>query len=518
MNRRHFNIAGPCRSDLHYMLPPERRLVGVEEIIAQQGYFVLHAPRQIGKTTALVALARRLTEQGQLTCVLVSAETGAAFAAIGPAERAILGEWRQSIESQLPRELWPPAWADGADGTRIGGALKSWSEFSSRPLVLFIDEIDALRDEVLESVLRQLRAGHRHRPAHFPASLALVGLRDVRDYKATPTQDGRLGTSSPFNIKVASLTMRDFSRDEVAELYAQHTADTGQPFDDAAVDRAHTLTGGQPWLVNALAREVVATVAAPQAITPAAIDRARDVLIARQDTHLDSLAERLREPRVQAVIEPILAGEALPPLLPDDVRFALDLGLVRRASEGGLVIANPIYAEVIPRVLTSGPRDSLPATAPVWRRDDGSLDPALLMEAFLGFWRQHGQPLLGSAPYHEVAPHLVFLAFLDRVANGGGAISREYAIGSGRLDVLLEYGPAQRRELFAFELKVHRDGRPDPTEAGLAQLDRYLAGLGLTTGWLIIFDRRMGLPPLEERVRADASITPGGRRVQVIRG
>lgn len=57
-----------------------------------------------------------------------------------------------------------------------------------------------------------------------------------------------------------------------------------------------------------------------------------------------------------------------------------------------------------------------------------------MLDAFLAFWRRHGQPLLASAPYHEIAPHLVRMAFLHRVANGEGTLEREYAIGAGRAD------------------------------------------------------------------------------------
>ena len=49
------------------------------------------------------------------------------------------------------------------------------------------------------------------------------------------------------------------------------------------------------------------------------------------------------------------------------------------------------------------------------------------------FWREHGQPLLGAASYHEIAPHLVLVAFLPRVVNGGGSLEREYAVGKGRI-------------------------------------------------------------------------------------
>lgn len=383
------------------------------------------------------------------------------------------------------------------------------------PLVVFIDEIDALQDITLISVLRQLRDGFAGRPTAFPWSLALIGLRDVRDYRVASGGRDRLHSASPFNIKTRSITLGNFTAQDVADLYQQHTADTGQPFTAEASLRAFTLTQGQPWLVNALAKVAVEELV-PEAtipITDALIDQAKEVLIARQDTHLDSLAERLREPRVRAIIEPMLSGQALGDIPPDDLRFVQDLGLVRLDPEGGLVIANPIYREVLPHVLASTAIASLPRIAPTWLTTDGRLDRTRLLEAFPAFWRQHGEPLLGTAPYPEIAPHLVLMAFLHRVANGGGTIEREYAIGRDRMDLLLRYGA----ERLAIELKVWRDRRPDPQADGLAQLDEYLARLGLDTGWLLIFDRRSTALPIAERTTTEDAHTPSGRRITLVR-
>ncbi|WP_295881882.1 hypothetical protein [uncultured Thiohalocapsa sp.] len=183
------------------------------------------------------------------------------------------------------------------------------------------------------------------------------------------------------------------------------------------------------------------------------------------------------------------------------------------APGAGLTIANPIYREVLPRALTFTPDASMPRISPTWLDADGSLNPDRLLEAFIDFWRQHGEPLLGSAPYHEIAPHLVLMAFLQRVVNGNGMIEREYAIGRGRMDLCLRYGALT----LGLALKVWREGAADPLAEGLAQLDGYLAGLGLDSGWLVIFDRRMGIPPLAERLSEEEQVSPGGRRTRVVR-
>ncbi|MCP4515015.1 MAG: ATP-binding protein, partial [Delftia sp.] len=240
---------------------------------------------------------------------------------------AILDAWRRAAEARLPDELQPPPWPESRAGQRISTALGAWTKTAPRPLVLFLDEIDALQDNTLISVLRQLRDGYPDRPQAFPWSLALIGLHD------------RLDTSSFFNIKVESLTLGAFTAQEIGQLYQQHTDDTGQVFTPEALRHAFELTQGQPWLVNALARQAVDVLVTDpaQPITAAHMEQAKAILIQRQDTHLDSLAERLREPRVRHVIEPMLAGRALGAVPSDDIRFVLDLGLCRMVPAGGLV-------------------------------------------------------------------------------------------------------------------------------------------------------------------------------------
>lgn len=514
--KRWFNTAGPCNPAKHYTLPPTARLPNVKRLIEQESYFVLHAPRQTGKTTAMLNLAQQLTASGDYTAVMVSVEVGAPYREdIDRAERDILSSWQMSVEAWLPKELRPSDFRQTASGGRLSGALGAWSKSSSRPLVVFIDEIDALQEDVLLSVLRQLRSGFPTRPHSFPQSLALIGLRDVRDYKIASGGSDRLNTASPFNIKVQSFTIDNFTQADVEALYAQHTTETRQVFTEDAIAHAFYLTQGQPWLVNALAKEAVEELVPnpTEPITTEHIEQAKEILIARQDTHLDSLAERLRQPRIQAVIEPIVAGSSLENVPPDDIQYVLDMGLCRRDHNSGLVIANPIYREIVPKNLAFTAIASLPAISPTWLTEDGTLDTQQLLDAFLSFWRQHGQPLLATAPYHEIAPHIVLMAFLHRVANGGGSLTREYAIGTDRMDICLRYQAAT----IAMELKVWRDQRPDPLKVGLEQLDKYLTGLALDTGWLVIFDQRSRQPPIAERTTTETVVSPGGRDIIVVR-
>ncbi len=307
------------------MLPATARLTeeNVGRLIETQSYFVVHGPRQTGKTTAMRGLARALTEAGEYTAVRLTMEVGAGFPDdMGAAELAILGEWRWAIAAQLPDNLHPSDWAgDAPAGQRLNAFFSQWTLTSPRPLVILLDEIDALQDHVLISVLRQLRAGYPRHPRSFPSSVALIGLRDVRDYKIKSGGSPHLGTSSPFNIAVRSITLRNFDATEVRTLLQQHTTETGQAFTTPAVERVWNLTQGQPWLVNALAKvateELVTDVMQPVTVTD--IDTAKELLILRRQTHLDQLTDKLREPRVQHVIEPLLAGAALSNIPLDDL-------------------------------------------------------------------------------------------------------------------------------------------------------------------------------------------------------
>jgi hypothetical protein len=524
---RTFNTTGPCERERNYLVPPEPRLPDARKLVSQGLYFVVHAPRQTGKTTCLLALSRALTAEGQYAALTFSCETGEPFGdRVSAVEQVILDDLRMKSGS-LPVECRPPEpWPPAPEGRQFATALSVWAATCPRPLVLFLDEIDALAGESLKSVLRQLRSGFGERPQKFPWSVALCGLRDVRDYKAASGGDPtRLGTSSPFNVKVKSLRLGDFTSGQVSDLYGQHAEETGQVFLPDALDRAFDLTRGQPWLVNALGREIVEELGVPpsEPITVAHVEEAKERLILARQTHLDSLVARLNERRVRRFLEPMLAGSVdldWDTTFDDDLLYCRDLGLLTAADP--IRVANPIYHEIIVRVLTRPAEAQCFLEPHSFVLPDGRLDLSRLLREFAGFWQEHGDILSGNMPYHEVAPHLVLMGFLQRVVNGGGFIDREYGVGRGRIDLLVRWpypDPDGRRawQREAVELKVRATGQPDPLAKGLVQLDGYLGGLGLDTGVLVIFDRRPDAPALADRVSFADAKTASGRSVTVLR-
>lgn len=142
------------------------------------------------------------------------------------------------------------------------------------------------------------------------------------------------------------------------------------------------------------------------------------------------------------------------------------------------------------------------------------MNPRQFLLNFLDFGRQHGESMMRSVPYHEAAPHLVLTAYFQRVVNGEGRIERKYAAGSGRLDLLMIHGEVQ----MAIEVKVWRDRRPDPLIEGQEQMQRYLARLGLSKGYLVLFDQRSNAAEWTERMHSEATQTADGKAVLVLRG
>ena len=273
--------------------------------------------------------------------------------------RAILGQLgaraRRTVGDSFLSEVWPGILETFGPAVALQEALAQWAEADRKPLVLLIDEIDALLGDTLLAVLRPLRAGYDLRPHGFPQSVILCGVRDVRDCRIhSRSENAIVAGGSAFNVKAESLRLGDFSRAEVLSLLAQHTEETGQAFTGEACDRIWTQTQGQPWLVNALAAQACFRSQRgrnrDRAISADDIVEAREQLILRREIHLDQLMDKLREDRVRRVVEPLLSGGADErSFMARDAEDVRDLGLV--ALHPPLRIANPIYREVVPREL-----------------------------------------------------------------------------------------------------------------------------------------------------------------------
>ena len=472
-------------------------------LIKQKRYFVLHAPRQTGKTSALLALMDLLNSQDRYTCLYVNIET--AQTARNDVDRGIhtiIGAIASAADYYLKdgqlREWVKKIKVSESGNEMLRALLQTWSSKNGKPIVLLIDEIDALVGDTLVSVLRQLRSGYAQRPEAFPQSVILCGVRDVRDYRIHTSNNEIITGGSAFNIKAKSLRLGNFSQAQIATLLGQHTQETGQAFGEGVLEYVWEQTGGQPWLVNALAYQACFENKANRdrsiIISLEKMAQAREELIQRRDTHLDQLVDKLQEPRVHSVISRILSGEQEDGKIPNDaIEYVVDLGLVTAKPQ--LRIANGIYQEVIPRELVWSTQVTITHETCWYVKSDGQLDMAKLLGAFQEFFRQHSESWVQNCDYREAGPQLLLQAFLQRVINGGGRIDREYGLGRRRTDLLIQwpvdqakgfYGPVQKVVL---ELKLLHKSVEQTKQIGLEQTANYMDLCGAEEGHLLIFDR-----------------------------
>lgn len=495
---RSFNTTGPCVSALHYMLPPQERLGYLMRLLDESKYFVLYAGHQTGKTTCVRWLVEHYNQGSRYACAWVDLQEAREEPDPAKAMRTILGNLDRAICRDLPN-LAPPSWSQDDDpSTVLRAYLQALSQSAPRPVCLFLDEADGLLGATLLSFLAQLRAGYLDRSkTPFPASVVLVGRKQLRDY-ALSLEDRRavswLGTSSPFNVTAEAITLRAFTQEDVERLLGQHTQETGQPFLAEARDRIFYLSQGHPWLVNALADRIVSRDQEDRqvAITAAHVDAAKETLILERRTHIDSLVARLHEERVVRIIQPMLLGEETEQYdtLHDDFAYVRGLGLIAKRG-GQYQIANPIYQEIIPRVLSYDRQVQLNQQTAWYLLPDGNLDMKKLMPAFLEYWREDGHLAAAGFKYRQAGPHLILMAFLQRIVNGGGQIQREYGLGRKALDLLLTWPrPGLPPERHAIEIKLYRDRTTEGK--GRKQLANYLDGLGLKEGWLVLVETRKG--------------------------
>ncbi|GBU23888.1 hypothetical protein R83H12_00507 [Fibrobacteria bacterium R8-3-H12] len=498
MPKKYFNIAGPCNPSDHYMLDPLRGM-GIElaDLIDSKQYFVIHAARQSGKTTLLKELVRKINAEGSYHALYCSLE---AVQGLTEQEKGVPAVVK-TIKAAIANFGLPADFAKNADYSDYSNVLKTsltdYCRSLDKPLVILFDEADCLSNGTLITFLRQLRNGYIDRPqVPFVHSLALVGMRNIRDYKAKIRPDSAtLGSSSPFNIVKESLNLKNFTKEDVAELYSQHTKETGQAFEPQAVDYIFEQTQGQPWLVNAVACECVEKICKKDYAIPITSEMAsqaiQNIILAR-GTHIDSLMERLKEERVRKIIQPLILGDYVPDKNSDDYLYTRDLGLIREVGNGLIEPGNQIYAEVIVRYLSYTLQEELKAEMP----DDnlpkyiasGQIDVNFLLREFQVFWRENSEIWISRYKenfyqYDEAAPHLVFHGFLQRVINGGAQIIREMALGKKRADLCIVYGEHK----YPIELKILRNDKSIPD--GLKQLSAYMDRVGASEGWLVVFDR-----------------------------
>jgi len=507
---REFNITGSIIPEEHYYVDLKPALKELMALVEKKKYFVINRPRQFGKTTTLNFLAQRLQATGKYAPALISFESFTQRADI--TEAIFYFEISQSINEELEHL--------GDGSTEIAAAISSRRNFfnwlreicRSRELVLLIDEIDAAPETVVIGFLAGLREMYLQRSRNrqsAPHAVALAGVHDIKNLKARYRDETKtIGTSSPFNIAI-DYQLPAFSRKNVREYYLQHTAATGQEFDEKAISRVHEVTNGHPWLVSVLAKLLVEKIVPNRKhrIRLEHAERAVQELLVTPNSNFDSLFKNARHADLFPIVLDLLTGRSREyNILAKNISLGVKYGIFA-AKEQQLILANPIYAQALYKhfkeELEGTGLNDLVASQRLQDRN-GHLDFRRVLDKFQAFMKAKGPTVSKHRSFREATGQLLLLSYLDLLVNGKGWTFKEPQSGEGRIDVVCCYG----RQKEVVELKLWYDERR--YAAGLSQLTKYLDREGLNHGYLFVFDRRENT----KREYSFSEHTVAGKKIQ----
>jgi len=456
-------------------------------------------------TTLLTAVVDRLTKDGVFEPLYVSFDF--APEPIGDYQRGDQLTSKALVASaaaSMP-DSWLAREGEQRIQTRIapivfGDLLTQWAGHTEKPTVLVLDHMDGLVGDAYNHVLRQLRSGYNSCRKWFPRAAILAGVREVRDYRMYDGRGELITGGSGFNIKAESWRLKDFSEAQVRELFGQYTSDTGQAFDEAVYPRIIALTGGHPWLVGTLARDMTDKCKdSGEVIGLEALETAKEAMIQRLDCHVDPIIDTLREPGVRRYFEPTLLSQDWPGDYDmDDLRYVTEIGLIPEDRESRRGSANEMYHDVVPLALTKALRGKLQdlVADDAFRLADGRIDCRKMLEGFFAFYREQGDLLSGTLDYERAAPVLALQAWLLRVVNGSGKVEREYGSFRARVDLCAkcyyEVDGERLEQRFVVESKMvdkHSDAAK-LTRIGLEQTAAYADLCNADEAHLVLFDRR----------------------------
>jgi hypothetical protein len=440
---KYFNTLGPVNPQDHYHIPD--RLPGdtLQQLIDKKKYFIIHAPCKSGKTTAIHEFTRTLNMKGMYKslCINVApAQTmrnnvlGGIFEILAQCKLAITDQYGEhdvalDFLKKLPdkHNACPSIFTD---------FLQFLCLSSKSPIVLFIDNIDSLIGDTLLSVLHQVGAGYALRSHMFPQSVGLVGTRDVRDYHIwSREKQSIIQGSSVFDIQLEPFSLPNFMKEQVQELYAQHTRKTGQQFTDEAIDYAFKITQGQPWLINALAYQACfrETKNYSKPITQEIFEQAQEALL---DAHTEGFTDYQQQPLARTVIDTIIERTTND----ENMNNVPPISGVEDIKKKALDIANFIYQDIIPGSVRYTKQKVPIVSFEVYQNIDGSLNMHKVLEAFQGFYQEHSMLWLPTCPYLGSRPYLFFVVFLQCIINGIGTLDHTYVAETHSVRVVLLWG------------------------------------------------------------------------------
>ena len=514
---RYFETRGPVNAEDNYVVARLQETADFMRRVGLGRYIVLFAPRQTGKTTFFKTAVARLETEGTGAYLPIQLNFEI-YEDWGGSESEFYGVFYQRLCQELAnvfRERQPPpdpaALAAFLENTAITDRFSLLAFFEdlgrllgNQPVVLIIDEFDAIPPPAVKGFLRTLRHIYISGKPRCPHSVVIVGVKNI-------TQLNYDRTISPFNIQ-DEFHLPNFTLAQVQELLGEYTAEVGQAFAPAVIETLHRQTGGQPFLVNRLAQLLTEEMDIPktETIHLGHFSNGHAQILHEQNVNIRHLTTNIRRnPRFQHRLMQIISyDEGVDFNFDDDILSELATYGVIRAGENAMCeIANPIYlyrilrtfqpfingleSDYYPQDVGNGYHDYLTA--------DGAIAMGRLLDNFRDFIARAGFRILQvpETPREYVGQYLL-LAYLDQfVRQVRGAMHLEVQTGRGRADlVIFHHGQKHivETKIWQGELSYR---------AGKEQLSAYLKLEGVPAGYYVVFDHRETPVPRAETETVD---------------
>jgi hypothetical protein len=468
---RYFNTSGPNIPEKHYTIFREPLLEQGLQLVNDERYFTIWAPRQTGKSTFFALLAKRLQNEG-FTVISISVERF---------RNVSLGEITHNFNRYFTKQT-----GKNFSGETLDSIFTKLEENNIDKYVWVIDEIENFNPLYFNDLLHSIRQLYHSRNQHALKSVILIGVSNILGI----IQDN----ASPFNI-ADNLNVTYFTKNEVFELLHQHETETGQLFDITVKEKVFEITAGQPGLVNSFAHQLVE---GSKNLATIGIEDFYKVekwyLTNAIDKNVENIKNKANQYR--KFVEQLLFSDK-------DIDFEIDKeyikflhvnGIIRSDENGKVVFWVPLYTKKLYKAFypyTNGEKDDIIETVILTRflNPDGTLNIDYLINKYKEYitkrsfrpYREKGADgKFVSIP--EAAMIYSFETYIDAIiSEAKGKIYREADAGLGKSDLIVNMLGKE----YLFETKKYYSF--SQFNDGKQQLAYYSKKLGLNEAVYLLF-------------------------------
>jgi len=473
---RKFNTSGPNIPEKHYTIQRTDLVKKGIELVKDDRYFTIWAPRQTGKSTYFRQLATELNNQGY-TPVYFSVEGFNDFSAA---------------------DTFDTFCTDLKNQQGIDWKIETFKDFErqikackDKKIIIIVDEIESLNPEIFGQFLHTIRNLYHTRQTHCLKSVILVGVSNI---VGIVNDNGRDGACPVFTI-TDNLNVPYFTDTEVFELLGQHETETGQIFEEKVKQKISQITANQPGLVNGFAKKLVDDYPENKVLTYENYLKVEDWYLTESiDKNFSNILNKAQEER--NFVERLLFTE-------DKITFEIDRpsikllhtnGLIKKDEDGFVTFWVPFYKKRLYKAFypyTNGEQSQISRTiyAPEYFNEKGDLKFEKLIETYKAYVKRRGFNVYrekdDKGNYQSVKEAALIYSFETYIHafinETNGKIYREANTGLGKTDMIININ---NRE-YLIETKIFYS--MSKFTEGKNQLAYYCQSLGLNKGIYLVF-------------------------------